>query len=257
MKCKFCGNEINENKKFCAQCGRPVIIDSENEPENNGYMSDITSSTAAFSDYSLKSNAEQSSDGYVSYGGVVSKNDKFVRASNSDVYSSDKYNQTDNCPKIVGYKDAVRLFFMNCLNYKDRSTLSEFKKAIEAFILYNLAFLFLMPMVLGYSFSDSAETFFRKFIFITDVLMLVPYACLQARRFHDTGKSAKFLLLPYISGIFCFIFSSFDLMIFEPFAIFFFIYAVLSAIPTFTRCFKEGQKEPNEWGPVAKPTSSI
>lgn len=96
------------------------------------------------------------------------------------------------CPKRVGFVEAVKLYFYNYSNFSGRSTESEFWWVVLFNMLVSIPLCIIDGIV--YSVTDS-------FIFtyipsgLWTLVNLVPGLSLYARRLHDTGHSALWLLI--------------------------------------------------------------
>ena len=95
-------------------------------------------------------------------------------------------------PKRVGFVEAVKLYFYNYSNFSGRSTESEFWWVVLFNILVSIPLCIIDGIV--YSVTDS-------FIFtyipsgLWTLVNLVPGLSLYARRLHDTGHSALWLVI--------------------------------------------------------------
>ena len=132
------------------------------------------------------------------------------------------FNESDESPKYVGFGEAIKLYFKNYFNFKGRSTRSEF--------WYGYLFCFLVSLVFscivgGITYSSITSTVsshsydsYGKLIgnlggvtiisLIFGIALAIPSWSSAARRLHDAGKSAWWLLLAlvgYIPVIFTYI----------------------------------------------------
>lgn len=132
------------------------------------------------------------------------------------------FNESDESPKYVGFGEAIKLYFKNYFNFKGRSTRSEF--------WYGYLFCFLVSLVFscivgGITYSSIMSTVsshsydsYGKLIgnlggvtiisLIFGIALAIPSWSSAARRLHDAGKSAWWLLLVlvgYIPVIFTYI----------------------------------------------------
>ncbi|MCR5075777.1 MAG: DUF805 domain-containing protein [Ruminococcus sp.] len=109
-------------------------------------------------------------------------------------------------PCYVGFGEAIGLYFKNYVNFKGRSTRSE----------YWFAFLFtsLIYIVFGI-----ASIIFPAAIYLPTMVFFVPSMAVKFRRFHDTGRKGTLVVLLHVTSalyfilgtiaIFCLIFAMF------------------------------------------------
>ncbi len=90
-------------------------------------------------------------------------------------------------------------FFVYCLknNYSDfngKATRKEFWTFTAFFAVITLALQFITGLISGLTTVGAIKYLYLVFVF----LMVVPQVAIAARRFHDTGKSGKLLLVGLI-----------------------------------------------------------
>ena len=93
-------------------------------------------------------------------------------------------------PAYVGFIDAVKLFFKNYVNFKGRSTRSEFWFWTLANFIVNAAVTAVAAKIL--SSTPSVP------LLVWQIATLVPGLALFVRRLHDIGKEWFWILLPLI-----------------------------------------------------------
>ena len=131
------------------------------------------------------------------------------------------FNESDESPKYVGFGEAIKLYFKNYFNFKGRSTRSEF--------WFGYLFTFLVSLVFGCvvsvftyssimsSVTKNPSSYYSTYSALEDittgtlVMMIVslifgiilgiPSWSSAARRLHDAGKSALWLLLVLVGYI--------------------------------------------------------
>ena len=101
-------------------------------------------------------------------------------------------------PKYVGFGEAISLFFSNYVNFKGRSTRSEY--------WYATLFTFLVSLVL----TGLCKLIGNDILtYIFSLATLLPGLSVSFRRLHDTGRSAWWLLLcliPLVGAIIVIVF---------------------------------------------------
>ena len=112
-------------------------------------------------------------------------------------------------PKYVGFGEAIALYFKNYVNFKARSTRSEYWYAFLFTSLIGICCWFLNFVIPGLSYLASAAFF-------------VPDLAITFRRFHDTGRTGTF---PLIKTIVCALWSVLSAAV-----VVFFILAICGAI---------------------------
>ena len=101
-------------------------------------------------------------------------------------------------PKYVGPGEAVRLFFSNFLNFRGRSTRSEFWWLV-------LVGLLLSGVMLAGGFLMKIEyATISKIMSVVSVLLIIPNITVTARRLHDSGHGFGWIfinILPVIGSL--------------------------------------------------------
>lgn len=95
-------------------------------------------------------------------------------------------------PRHVGFGEAINLYFKNYADFRGRSTRSE----------YWFAYLFVFLVSMGLSFIDSIWGI-RILSSIASLMFMIPSMSIMFRRFHDTGRSGKLIIVSYIVSVLC------------------------------------------------------
>ena len=161
MICPHCGTHNKEENLFCTECGWKLIRPTSTEK-----------------DPFARPNTEYSAPEYENhvYQETISDSNAPVRK--------------------IGFKEAVVAFFKNYINFKDRSTRSEFWY-VELFLLIVDIVLVIFRGAVGDSIADTVST-------VWAVAILLPSLGLIWRRMHDIGKSGLhnlWVLIPLIGWI--------------------------------------------------------
>lgn len=101
-------------------------------------------------------------------------------------------------PKYVGFGEAISLFFSNYVNFKGRSTRSEYWYAT----LFTCILSFVVGFIGGLIGIDILA-------YIVSLATFLPGLAISFRRLHDTGRSAWWLLLcliPLVGAIIVIVF---------------------------------------------------
>lgn len=108
-------------------------------------------------------------------------------------------------PEYVGYADAVKLFFSNYVNFKGRSTRSEYWWSQLAVLVIFLALMLLYVFVgpIAYLIVDNyteeqfevVEGVFVGVVLLCELAIIIPNLALTFRRLHDVGKSGWWILI--------------------------------------------------------------
>ena len=104
-----------------------------------------------------------------------------------DVPAAPQYASIDVSPKHVGFGEAIKLFFRNYVNFRTRSTQSE----------YWFAFLFTAIVGLCCTIIDFVLPL-KPCSMISGAVFFLPSLSVAFRRFHDTGRKGT---LPLIKAI--------------------------------------------------------
>ncbi len=184
------------------------------------------------------------------------------------------FNESDESPKYVGFGEAIKLYFKNYFNFKGRSTRSEF--------WFGYLFTFLVSLVFGCvvsvftyssimsSVTKNPSSYYSTYSALEDittgtlVMMIVslifgiilgiPSWASAARRLHDAGKSAWWLLLVlvvYIPMIINFV-PGVPLGVLGGFSCLFYSVALVGAILNIIFWCRPSVGA-NQWGLPAKP----
>lgn len=160
MFCQQCGTQIEDGLAFCTNCGAKQVA-SANAPVNNTI-----------------NNAQPQPDFNNQYVNNQPVNQQAYAQPNAYDYS----NANDSVsPKKVGFGEAIKLFFVNYVNFTGRSTASE----------YWWAFLFNFLVSLCTSWIPGVGQ-------IISLGLLIPGLSLGIRRLHDTGKHWYYIFMGLI-----------------------------------------------------------
>ncbi len=96
-------------------------------------------------------------------------------------------------PQNVNIVDAVKLFFSNYVNFRGRSTRSEFWWMMVASIFISVIIAIINGIIAVA--TDEPSVLFTT---IVCLVLLLPYISLFIRRLHDVGKSGWLLLLAIV-----------------------------------------------------------
>ena len=164
MFCQQCVTKIDDGVTFCSNCGAKQV-GAEDRPGN---------------DFNAGNSQGQST-----------MNGQFNQSSNQQGFASQGYSQpnpnmyaganTGGSPKRVSFGEAIKLFFMNYVNFDGRSTQSEYWWVV----LFN----FLVGLGVGW---------IPVLGWLVSLGLLIPGLSLSVRRLHDTGKSWVYLLMGLI-----------------------------------------------------------
>lgn len=179
MKCKYCNEELSDSVKFCPNCGAETGFRDtgmpgvgENPPapaplDYSGWDSGDSKDEKPHTGWTALGDGELSSSG-----------------------SGSSYSGERESPCYVNFGEAIVLYFKNYVNFRGRSTRSE----------YWFAFLF------TYLASNAASIIDREvgiYIFssIVSLATLLPSIAVACRRMHDIGKSAATYVIGFVLTI--------------------------------------------------------
>lgn len=100
-------------------------------------------------------------------------------------------------PQYVNMVDAVKLFFSNYVNFKGRSTRSEYWWVILASFILGLV-LGILGAIMTAAKGGEPSTLFTVLFWLVEIALLVPSLSLCIRRLHDVGKTGWLLLLAIV-----------------------------------------------------------
>lgn len=171
MFCQQCGTQIENGLAFCTNCGAKQIA-ATTVPESNNIVNNTQEQPAM-------------------NGQSVQSNNQFNQPANQQGFASQGYAQpntyaytgTNNTgsPKKVSFGEAIKLYFVNYVNFTGRSTASE----------YWWAFLF--------NFLVSLCTAWIPIVGqLISLGLLLPGLAVGVRRLHDTGKSWVYIFMGLI-----------------------------------------------------------
>lgn len=166
MFCQQCGAQIEEGLAFCTSCGaKQVVAKNEEVPK-------VAPSGQFQGQFQQPINNQ--------YG---QPNGQFQQGYSQQGYQQ-SYTYANNVtmsPKHVSFGEAIKLFFINYVNFTGRSTKSEYWWAV--------VFNFLVSMVLG---------FIPYIGSLLSLALIIPGLSLCIRRLHDIGKSWVWYLMGLI-----------------------------------------------------------
>lgn len=165
MFCQQCGTQIDDGLAFCTTCGAKQI---KNAPPINNAAENMQSQPV-FNNNFTQQNTQSAPNGYAQQQGYPQPN---AYEYNPNVTATQKK---------VSFGDAIKLFFVNYVNFEGRATKEE----------YWFAFLF--------TFLVSLCTAWIPFVGgIISLALVIPGLSVAVRRLHDTGKSWQYLLYSFI-----------------------------------------------------------
>ena len=157
MICKKCGADNPDNATFCTECGKPMKRESYEMP----------SLDEPIQQYQKIEFPNQNTEDFTLPPAPVIQN-------------------PDGSPRFVGFKDAVRLYFKNVLNFRGRSTRSE----------YWYAFLFYVIVCFAATMFMSATGI--NVSYLIPIIFIVPNLSVLTRRMHDVGESGYKIIAYYV-----------------------------------------------------------
>ncbi len=168
MFCQQCGAQIEDGLAFCTACGtKQIEVKKEPEQVNNAYN---------------QAQGQQQYQQPVYNNQYGQPNGQFQQGYAQGYQQPNQYAYNVNpTPKSVSFGEAIRLFFVNYVNFTGRSTRSEYWWAV----LFN----FLVSMVL--SFIPYVGS-------VLSLAFIIPGLSLCIRRLHDIGKSWVWYLMGLI-----------------------------------------------------------
>lgn len=181
MKCPYCNYDIKPSDRYCENCGasaETTPVPADNAPYQGGGQYYPQNTNTAYG-----------------YG-----NDQYGYG--NDQYGNG-YNQSSGSPQYVGFGEAIKLFFVNYVNFKGRSTRSEFWFAylFQFIVRFCSNFVFSIFGSLMFVTSSSAVAglggigFARMLSLLIDLALFIPALSSGVRRLHDAGRSGLWMLL--------------------------------------------------------------
>ena len=166
MFCQQCGTQIEDGLAFCTNCGAKQTASSP-APINNEVINNAQPQSVMNNQYTQPNtqfNQPVNQQGYA--------------YPNTYAYSNVN---TSGSPKKVSFGEAIKLFFVNYVNFTGRSTVSE----------YWWAFLFNFLVSLCTSWIPVVGQ-------LISLGLLIPGLALGIRRLHDTGKHWYYIFMGLI-----------------------------------------------------------
>ena len=191
MFCQQCGTQIEEGLAFCTNCGAKQVV-STNAPANNDAIN-------AQSQPVVNNQYAQPNNQYVQPNNQYAQpNNQYAQPNNQYAQPNNQYAQPNNqyayaqpnaypnpnasvSPKKVGFGEAIKLFFVNYVNFTGRSTASE----------YWYAYLFNFLVSLCTSWIPVVGQ-------LISLGLLIPGLAVGIRRLHDTGKHWYYIFMGLI-----------------------------------------------------------
>lgn len=178
MFCQQCGTQIEDGLAFCTNCGAKQAVAStapaNNEVINNAQPQPVVQSqpvmNGQYTQPNNQFNQPANQQGYAQPNAYAQPN----------TYTYPNVN-TSGSPKRVGFGEAIKLFFVNYVNFTGRSTASE----------YWYAYLFNFLVALCTSWIPVVGT-------LISLGLIIPGLAVGIRRLHDTGKSWVYMLMGLI-----------------------------------------------------------
>lgn len=167
MFCQQCGTQIEDGLAFCTSCGAKQVTATNNTGVNNGGQAQ----NAANNQYVQPAQqfAQPTNQGYAP---------QDYAQPNTYAYSNES---TTGSPKRVGFGEAIKLFFVNYVNFTGRSTASEYWWAFLFNFLVSLCTAWIPVVGQLISFG-----------------LLLPGLAVGIRRLHDTGKAWYYMFMGLI-----------------------------------------------------------
>lgn len=167
MFCQQCGTKIEDGLAFCTNCGAKQVTTTSNAAANNSNQAQPIMNNQYVQ--SAQQFSQPANQGYVPQG---------YAQSNTYAYNNET---STGSPKRVGFGEAIKLFFVNYVNFTGRSTASEYWWAF----LFN----FLVSLCIGWIPVVGQ---------LVALGLLVPGLAVGVRRLHDTGKSWAYMFMGLI-----------------------------------------------------------
>ena len=197
MFCHQCGSKIEEGLAFCTNCGAKLIPENSASAANGNYQN-AQAEPASSGQYVqpnqqgyAQPNPQFNQQGYAqpnpqfNQQGYVQPNPQFNQQGYAQPNSyANVSSDPDASPKHVSFGEAIKLFFVNYVNFEGRSTRSEYWWA-ELFtaLLSIVSFIPIVGTALGG---------------VISLGIMIPGISLTVRRLHDTGKSWPYIFMAFI-----------------------------------------------------------
>lgn len=166
MFCQQCGTQIEDGLAFCTTCGAKQVTANttpvNNEAVNNAQPQPIMN--GQYTQPNPQFNQPINQQGYAQ----------------PNTYAYPNVN-TSGSPKKVSFGEAIKLFFVNYVNFTGRSTASE----------YWYAYLFNFLVALCTSWIPVVGT-------LISLGLIIPGLAVGIRRLHDTGKHWYYIFMGLI-----------------------------------------------------------
>lgn len=177
MFCQQCGTQIQDGMAFCTNCGARQETASA-APANSQYANYTQPQPGVNGQYTQPQPGMN--------GQYAQPNNQYYQPAYQQGYAQGNTNTVPEAspsgsPKRVSFGEAIKLYFVNYVNFTGRSTVSE----------YWYAFLFNFLVSLCTSWIPVVGT-------IISLGLLIPGLSIGIRRLHDTGKSWAYMLMGLI-----------------------------------------------------------
>lgn len=173
MFCQQCGAQIEDGLAFCTSCGAKQAS-ADAAPVNNAAQQQpvMNNQPPVNQQYAQPQQSQyaQQPQGYAQQPQYAQQ-----------PYGYAQPGAADGSPKHVGFVDAIKLFFVNYVNFNGRSTKSEY--------WYAYLFNFLVSLV---------TSWIPVLGGLISLGLMIPGIAISVRRLHDTGKSWVYLLMGLI-----------------------------------------------------------
>lgn len=171
MICQQCKNQIDDGLVFCTNCGAKQINVTATPVNNIG-------SNNTQSQNVMNGQFTQSNNQFTQPFNQQGFNNQFYSQQNTFAYTNANINAT---AKKVSFGEAIKLFFVNYVNFTGRSTVGEY--------WWSFLFCFLVEL------CTSWIPVVGQLIILG---FLLPSIAVSVRRLHDTGKSWPYMLMGLI-----------------------------------------------------------
>lgn len=186
MFCQQCGNQIREGVTFCPNCGtRQVKVNPNAASQNNqtSYGGNVAGQYAQQQYNQQQYNQQNGQYAQQQY------NQQGYAGGGYAQPNPNAWGNTSGSPKYVSFGEAIKLYFVNYVNFEGRSTRSEYWWAF----LFNTCVNILIELLIIFQIPVLA-----LLAPIVSLGLLLPGLSIAIRRLHDTGKSWVYILMGLI-----------------------------------------------------------